>query len=86
MKIKSLLAAAESAATVRKQSIGRAKFTEVNTVDYFHFLNCYEQEALSDSESYEAWTNYHTGRGETRRVRKLHLRKLLEKHDERGRY
>jgi len=76
----------EGIETLREQSAGRPKFTLVNRADYFQLLARYDQEALSDAESHEAWQNYHTGRGENRKVRSLHVRKLLEKHDERGRY
>lgn len=82
MKLKPL----EGLEELRKQSARKAKFTMVNCADYFHLLARYDVEALSDSESFEAWTNYDTGRGDMRKVRSHHIRKLLETHDARGRY
>lgn len=71
---------------LREASKGRSKFTLVNRAHYFWLLVAYDEQALDDKQSYEAWMNYHTGRGESRKVRSLHVKKLLESHDERGRY
>lgn len=71
---------------LREACSGRAKFTLVNRAAYFWLLVAYDELALDDKQSREAWVNYHTGRGDNRKVRSLHVRNLLEQHDARGRY
>lgn len=81
MRIKAL----SGVATLRS-AVGRAKFTKVNRSDYFNLLTQYDQQALSDKESFDAWELFHTKRGDLIEIRTLHLRKLLEKYDERDKY
>ena len=71
---------------LREACEGRGKFTKVNRNSYFRLLVDYNMEALSDRENYAAWKEFHKSRGDTITIRRLFLRKLLEKYDERGRY
>jgi len=67
-----------------KECLTRNKDTMVPRKPYFEFLRDWNEVAFKDKMNHDAWTEFHSRRGDPIKVRTLYLRKLLEAYDGRS--